>query len=253
MFSWRPVSDISAPIPIIDLGVAEVGKARREALAAPYFLILWRDECPIAQFRAFSRNEPPLDWQMVARACETLTVVPTPQTSRSIISLVICTRDRPQDLDRCLASLPSQDRRPDQVVVVDSASRTHETRQVAERHGVVYMREDRTGLDIARNKGAAVSRGDIIASRTTTLFCIRLGCAESRMHSSEGYLGGHGTRPPGRTEDRGSVPFRKGVEFRSRFPEAGLRAGILFPYTQERLSGLGDWSRREHGVSSRGV
>jgi glycosyltransferase involved in cell wall biosynthesis len=163
MFSWRPVSDISAPIPIIDLGVAEIDKERREALAAPYFLNLWRDGLPIAQFRAFCSNEPPLDWQMVERACETLTAVPTPQPSRSNISLVICTRDRPQDLDRCLASLPSQDRRPDHVVVVDNASCTRETQQVAERHGIVYVREDRPGLDIARNRGAAVSRGDIIA------------------------------------------------------------------------------------------
>src|ERR1700760_2921005 len=90
MFSWRPVSDISAPIPIIDLGVAEIDKERRKALAAPYFLNLWRDGLPIAQFRAFCSNEPPLDWQMVERACETLTAVPSPQTSRSSISLVIC-------------------------------------------------------------------------------------------------------------------------------------------------------------------
>jgi GT2 family glycosyltransferase len=34
---------------------------------------------------------------------------------------------------------------------------------VTERHGVVYVREDRPGLDVARNTGAAVSRGDIVA------------------------------------------------------------------------------------------
>jgi hypothetical protein len=119
MISWRPVPDISAPIRIIHLNVDELGAERREALAAPYFLILWREGCPIAQFKTFCSSEPPLDWRMVERACEALTEAPTPQASRSNISLVICTRDRPQDLDRCLASLPSQNRRPDQVVVVD--------------------------------------------------------------------------------------------------------------------------------------
>jgi glycosyltransferase involved in cell wall biosynthesis len=163
MISWRPVPDISAPIRIIHLDVNELGAERREALAAPYFLILWRDGCPIAQFKTFCSSEPPLDWRMVERACETLPAAPTLRASRLNISLVICTRDRPQDLDRCLASLPSQNRRPDQVVVVDNASRTDETRQVTERHGVVYVREDRPGLDIARNRGAAVSRGDIVA------------------------------------------------------------------------------------------
>jgi GT2 family glycosyltransferase len=163
MTSWRPVPDISAPIRIIHLDVHELGAERREALAAPYFLILWRDGRPIAQFSAFCSSEPPLDWRMIERACEALTMPPTPLASRSNISLVICTRDRPQDLDRCLASLPSQNRRPDHVVVVDNASRTDETRRVTERHGVVYVREDRAGLDVARNRGAAVSRGDIVA------------------------------------------------------------------------------------------
>ena len=163
MISWRPVPDISAPIRIIHLDVNELGADRREGLVAPYFLILWRDGRPIAAFRAFCSSEPPLDWRMVERACENSIAAPTPQSSLSNISLVICTRDRPRDLDRCLASLPFQHRQPDQVVVVDNASRTNGTRQVTERHGVIYLREDRPGLDIARNRGAAVSSGDIVA------------------------------------------------------------------------------------------
>jgi glycosyltransferase involved in cell wall biosynthesis len=163
MTSWRPVPDITAPIRIIHLDVDELGAERREALAAPYFLILWQDGRPIAQFRTFCESEAPLDWRTVERACKTSSPAPTPAPFRANISLVICTRDRPQNLDRCLASLPSQIRRPDQVVVVDNASRTDETRQVAERHNAVYLREDRPGLDLARNRGAANSRGDIVA------------------------------------------------------------------------------------------
>ena len=163
MFSWRPVPDISAPIRIIHLDVDEHGAESLEAVAAPYFLILWRDGRPIAQFSAFCSGDPPLDWRMVERACEALTAGPTPQTSRSKhFPCDLHTRPA-QRLDRCLASLPTQNRPPDQVVVVDNASRTDETRQVSERHGVVYVREDRPGLDIARNRGAAVSRGDIVA------------------------------------------------------------------------------------------
>jgi glycosyltransferase involved in cell wall biosynthesis len=163
MASWHPVPDISAPIHIIHLDIDELGTQRWEALAAPYFLILWRDGRPIAQFRAFCSSESPLDRRMVESAYETSTAAPALQTPRSNISLVICTRDRPQELERCLASVPFQNRRPDQVVVVDNASRTNETREVTERHDVLYVREDRPGLDIARNTGAAVSRGDIVA------------------------------------------------------------------------------------------
>ena len=160
--SWRPVSDISAPIDIIHLDAEDLGTQRRKALAAPYFLTLWRDGLPIGQFSAFSSSEPPLDWRMVELACAAPAAAPVPRTPRAKISLVICTRDRPEDLNRCLASLLSLDRRPDQVVIVDNASRTDETRKVTERHGVAYVRENRPGLDVARNTGAAASRGDIV-------------------------------------------------------------------------------------------
>jgi glycosyltransferase involved in cell wall biosynthesis len=163
MFPWQPTRDISAPIQILHLDVADLGAARQTVLAAPYFLVVWLGDRPIGQFAAFSGAEPYLDWDMVERKLQASNADPAPPTSHFMMSLVICTRDRPHELDRCLKSLPSQVRRPDQVVVVDNASRTDETQQVAERHGVDYVREDRSGLDIARNTGAAKSRGEIIA------------------------------------------------------------------------------------------
>ncbi|WP_443750140.1 glycosyltransferase family 2 protein [Asticcacaulis solisilvae] len=79
------------------------------------------------------------------------------------VSLVICTRDRPEALRRCLESLRDQVRAPDEVIVVDNASVTAETRAVAEAFGAVYVREDRPGLDIARNTGARTARFDLVA------------------------------------------------------------------------------------------
>ena len=78
------------------------------------------------------------------------------------VSLIICTRDRPKELARCLASLPGQTRAPDEIVVVDNASLTRETEDVCKRAGVLYVREPRPGLDIARNTGALNSNGDIV-------------------------------------------------------------------------------------------
>jgi GT2 family glycosyltransferase len=79
------------------------------------------------------------------------------------VSVVICTRDRPRQLARCLASFAGQSRRPDEIVVVDNASVDEETRQVCQESGVRYVREDRPGLDIARNAGARAARGEIVA------------------------------------------------------------------------------------------
>jgi hypothetical protein len=253
MISWRPVPDISAPIRIIHLDVDELGAERREALAAPYFLILWRDSCPIAQFKTFCSSEPPLDWRMVERACEALTAAPTPQASRSNISLVICTRDRPQDLDRCLASLPSQNRRPDQVVVVDNASRTDETRQVTERHGVVYVREDRPGLDIARNRGAAVSRGDIVAytDDDTVLHPCWLRQIEDAFDAKE-IWSVTGLVLPAELETEAQCLFEKVWSFGRGLQRRDF--GPLF-YSDTRKRGSPAWEvgRRQHGLSPGGV
>jgi GT2 family glycosyltransferase len=78
-------------------------------------------------------------------------------------SVVICTRDRPDELARCLASLPHQSLRPHEIIVVDNASRDTRTRDAALAAGVIYLREDRPGLDIARNSGALHATSEIVA------------------------------------------------------------------------------------------
>jgi GT2 family glycosyltransferase len=85
------------------------------------------------------------------------------QAAQHDASVVICTRDRPEELRRCLESLPRQTLRPSEVIVVDNASRDGRTREVALAAGVIYMREDRPGLDIARNTGARRARSSIVA------------------------------------------------------------------------------------------
>jgi GT2 family glycosyltransferase len=78
-------------------------------------------------------------------------------------SVVICTRDRPDELRVCLSSLPQQSYPPREIIVVDNASRDQLTRDVAMAAGVTYVREDRPGLDIARNTGALCATSDIVA------------------------------------------------------------------------------------------
>ncbi len=82
---------------------------------------------------------------------------------RLTAAVVICTRDRPDELARCLASLPRQSLRPHEIIVVDNASRDGRTREVALAAGATYLREDRPGLDIARNTGALCATSEIVA------------------------------------------------------------------------------------------
>lgn len=86
----------------------------------------------------------------------------TPTLLRQPVSVVICTRDRPDELRRCLASFNDQSRIPDELIVVDNASRDDQTRAVVLAAGATYIREDRPGLDYARNRGAQAACGEII-------------------------------------------------------------------------------------------
>ena len=79
------------------------------------------------------------------------------------ISVVICTRNRSRELERCLEGLSHQRHRPFSVVVVDSAPDGAAAREIAQRWNAEYAIEPRQGLSRARNLGMRASTGEIIA------------------------------------------------------------------------------------------
>jgi glycosyltransferase involved in cell wall biosynthesis len=83
------------------------------------------------------------------------------------VSIVICTRNRPDDLRASLASIATQRRRPDEVVVVDASSDERARKAVeewAEGQGGMRVAVLRTppGLTRQRNRGIDASRGDVV-------------------------------------------------------------------------------------------
>jgi GT2 family glycosyltransferase len=52
---------------------------------------------------------------------------------------------------------------PGEIIVVDNASRSAEVAAVAELAGAILVREERPGLDYARNAGVTAAKGDMIA------------------------------------------------------------------------------------------
>lgn len=80
------------------------------------------------------------------------------------ISVAVCTRERPRDLARCLASLAHLPEAPHEILVIDNAPETGATREVVRRfRGVTYHVEPRAGLSAARNAALALASGDIVA------------------------------------------------------------------------------------------
>ena len=134
----------------------------------PLLAIFWSADSPVGQAfgRADSEGRVSVGalWRTIAAGDPSAA---TPASIRCVnpqtTTIVICTRDRPEALRCCLASLSNQTRNPDQVVVVDNASRDDRTREVALAAGVQYVRENLGGLDVARNTGARTATGEIIA------------------------------------------------------------------------------------------
>lgn len=155
-------ADIQEPIPTL------ITKAE-ECL-----IVFWWADYPIGQIWDVGPIGRALDFgslQIAAAAPDVLEKAkdvvgrqrPSASFDGSSATVVICTRDRPDELRRCLTSLPQQTKLPMQIVVVDNASRDDRTRKVAFSAGVDYVREDRPGLDIARNAGAKQAAGEIVA------------------------------------------------------------------------------------------
>jgi glycosyltransferase involved in cell wall biosynthesis len=78
-------------------------------------------------------------------------------------SVVLCTHGRPDHLATALASLARLDPEPLETIVVDNAPGENDCRAEVERHGFRYLREDRKGLDNARNAGGRAARGEVVA------------------------------------------------------------------------------------------
>lgn len=79
------------------------------------------------------------------------------------LSVVVPTRDRPAQLDACLAALRLTLRPEDELIVVDSASRHADVAEAAARHGGRVVRCCRPGAARARNAGAATARHALLA------------------------------------------------------------------------------------------
>ncbi len=136
----EPLGVVTAELPEHGLTADEVGtlatgafgpaiEERREADAAPY----------------------------LARRAEVLRDAPT-------ITAVVCTRERPQELRRCLDSLVTQAYPRFRVLVVDNAPTSDATERIVGRYpDVGYLVEPRPGLSRARNAAVAVAPGEILA------------------------------------------------------------------------------------------
>jgi GT2 family glycosyltransferase len=152
----RPLSDISAPIPVLHLS----GDVQSEVLPqAPGFSVYWQDDVPVGAVKAFNADGLVRDYNLLSKRI----AIPASLSGELLpASVIICSRDRPEQLARCLISFDYQTVAPTEIIVVDNASLDDRTQRVALEAGVRYVREDKPGLDIARNTGVAAASCPIV-------------------------------------------------------------------------------------------
>lgn len=156
--------------------VADVLRPLPTAGAPRVLLTVLDGGAPVGQLELVAAGDPvPVDDLVVAITNELADqlehrrvwrriLAETPSNVNSTVAVVVCTRDRPDDLHRCLTSVLSSGRRPDQIVVVDNASTSDRTREVVASFGgqVSYVHEPEPGLDRARNRGLSIVECDIV-------------------------------------------------------------------------------------------
>jgi O-antigen biosynthesis protein len=83
-----------------------------------------------------------------------------------LVSLVVCTHERPDSLADCLASLDAVAYPSLEIVIVDNAPRTSRTRELIDACEDSRVRDTYAavpGLSAARNHGVAEARGEVVA------------------------------------------------------------------------------------------
>src|SRR5205085_2230656 len=78
-------------------------------------------------------------------------------------TIIVCTRDRPDELDRCLEAISSLEYGAFEVLVVDNAPSDRRAEDVVYLRQAKYVVEPTPGLSRARNRGAHEASNDVIA------------------------------------------------------------------------------------------
>ena len=104
-----------------------------------------------------------LDDDSLRRLDELVRRPPQPAVGVRSAAVVVCTRDRPEQLRSCLRSIAALTSPPTELVVVDNGADGGATRRVAEEFSARWVPEPRPGLSRARDAGIAATTSDVVA------------------------------------------------------------------------------------------
>jgi len=110
------------------------------------------------------RRARPIGGVDAATARERLDCLARPaQVDGAAFTLIVCTRDRLDDLPTCLAQIAALDPAPAETIIVDNALDGTARSLVTAYPALRYVHEPRPGLSRARNAGIRAAQGSLIA------------------------------------------------------------------------------------------
>ena len=167
-----PLGQAMIPAPMLPIASAQLA-ATAASIVAPVIgdrLLRNGFEAPLPVPPRKQPRHPPVDLKRLLDLDRPLESLSRPASLAAAapadpsVSLVICTRNRPGHLAKCLRSLRGLSPQPSEIIVVDNDPSSGVTRPVTDDfHEVTYVAEPRRGLSAARNAGILRCRGAIIA------------------------------------------------------------------------------------------
>jgi glycosyltransferase involved in cell wall biosynthesis len=117
----------------------------------------------LARLRASGRISPDRLARAIRDQVDAADPPASPAGAVPRVSIVVCTRDRPDSLRRCLQALRPLHATGHEVVVVDNAPRSDETARVCASYPYAYRLEPEPGLNRARNHGLRAATREVVA------------------------------------------------------------------------------------------
>jgi glycosyltransferase involved in cell wall biosynthesis len=170
-----PIFDIEVTLPITDLALSpgDTGVAilvRRKGVPIGF----WMQEASGARGLPagdLARRIGELAGEkIVAEAIRAEMIPATIAAALPLVTIAICTKDRPEGVERLLSSLAAQGSGLPvgsaglEILLIDNASSDEQTQELAARRPEIrYVREARPGLNFARNRALQEARGEILA------------------------------------------------------------------------------------------
>jgi peptidoglycan/xylan/chitin deacetylase (PgdA/CDA1 family) len=84
-------------------------------------------------------------------------------TEEKFVSVIVCTKDREEQLKRCLDSLNNLRYENKEIIVVDNASSSGGTKNLVKQYPARYLWEGKKGKGFALNLGIQTAKGEILA------------------------------------------------------------------------------------------